>query len=429
MQGWILKDGLWLNQYVAADSEATLRGGSLAFNPNTFGFQSIPWSDGSGDVLNVTPELPPGTIIGTPKDVAWGVEYPCTGPLSKITIVDLQNTKWSIHAACPYPGAKVIWFMSVARIVDSGGGVWRAKRTTLSGCQFTVAIQPRTLTDIDGGTRDQFGAGSAAIFGATGKHHNLLHPDGQPWKMYGPGKIGHFIAPIGAGWKANGRLAGVIYGWYEWDAINSQLVKCFDYAQCMALVAAGAVEISIDDTHGYTSVGATTILNDNRAIRLGKIPSSGTVTSLSAYMVANVTWLQLYEESNPDDTNHAPDNPIANGGASGTSTGAANWYTQNVNNASVSANQMLWIACLRTSTSGTQTNYYDVGTSTVLGQRGGATASYPVGSPPNPYVTGGAFGDDPTSGYLTYTAGGGGGNPQCRRFGRSIHGVKGIRIH
>lgn len=256
MRGWTFNGSLWLNDGVGRDPHAIERGGSVAFDPATLATIVTPWA-GDGTELWHTPILPDGTKVGTPEELDYGWRYPCTGPLERIEVVDLRLTnQLSYLKYFPGEGLKVLWWMPTAQVKDDGGGWWRPKRIKVSGPgRFEAYEQPEECGE--GEERPAYAKGSIAYYGAEEETGVVLRPDGSIRKARHTGKIHHAPRPTALFWAADGRLVGIVYGRLEWDRENSQEVKCYPLDKCAALVAAGAVQVSIDATLGYTTVGAT----------------------------------------------------------------------------------------------------------------------------------------------------------------------------
>lgn len=300
MRGWSRVGDLWLNTGVDRDPHARERGGSVAFDPSTLATLINPWCDGSLAELWHTPILPDGTRVGTPEELEHGWAYPCTGPLERIEVVDLQLTnKLSYLREFGGEGLKVIWWLPAAQVKDDGGGWWRPKRTAISGPgAFEAYEQPATVEE--GEERPNYAKGSIAYYGADDRRGVILRPDGSILKAYHSGKIFHSPRPTALFWSADGRLLGIVYGKLEWDAANAHEVKAYPIDQCAALVAAGAVKVSIDATLGYTSIGASSTAG--RSLWAGPYTASenGNITTLhAAYSVAagGLAYMALYTNS------------------------------------------------------------------------------------------------------------------------------------
>lgn len=430
MQGWTLRDGLWVNDSVETCADAITRGGSMAFDPSTLGTITLPYSDGSGDLLRHTPILPPNTQVGTMEETDYGFRFPCTGGLTEIAIVDSRNeTMWGLHAGLgDMPGAKVIWSMPPSAVKDDGGGIWRPKRSVLSGHPFNIAIQPRRLIDYDefgeiAGTRPAWAAGAVSVYAPEGKRHNLLHADGTRHRCYMTGKIAQFAAHFACFWKA-GKLIGRVTGWYEWDAANSHLVKCLDLAECMTYINAGADSVSIDDTVGYTSTGSGTA-----SARVGHLTgafqpaSNGTGTSIHWYGAvgsASVTtnFLVLYNDV-ARDNNPAGAAKVANS-QSPDFTGSTSLAWHNISyvtGPTITTSQYLWLMVHVHTTSTTHSMGYEYNpptTSSTYVHQYGTIGTNPA-EDPCPSTTN-RFNDSWGSMYVTYSAGGGGGGPVKSRY-------------
>lgn len=286
MNGWSLVDGLWRNVGVGSMLHAQERRAFVAFDPASLNVHILPWADASGDYLKFSPILPFGTVVGVPFEIEAGWEYPCAGPLSKIQVVDLQLTQWGSYLRnFGAEGVKVIWWMGVDRITDSGDGYWRPKRSVVSGAPFSAHLQPYSDERNEDGTfcRPEWCQDSLAYYGAEGKQNNRLYADGEIKRAYHSGKIWHSPAPLAVFWGTNGQYLGKVQGRLEWDAEASCEVKAYPVAECMAFVAAGAVEVSIDATLGYTTVGGST--DGTRSMGSGVFAATedGTVSSGSVY--------------------------------------------------------------------------------------------------------------------------------------------------
>lgn len=299
MIGWTFRDGLWRNDGVARDPHAIERGGSIAFDPATLGSVILPWSDGTGALLRHTPILPDGLIVGTPEELAHGWRYPCAGALTAIEVVDLQLTsQLSYLREFGAEGLKTIWWMITARVQDDGGGWWRPKRSAITG---TGTFNAYEQSEGEGEDRPHFAKGSIAYYGAEDQQGVVLRPDGSILRAFHTGKIWHSPRPTALFWSDDGRLLGIVYGRLEWDALNSHEVKAYPLDSCMALVAAGAVQVSIDATLGYTSVGSSWSLGPppQLLLQLGITNGDGEISSVSFYPQATRTTIRhaVFDES------------------------------------------------------------------------------------------------------------------------------------
>lgn len=261
----------------------------MAFDPSTLGTAYNPWSDGSGALLRHVPVLPDGLSVGTPVALDFGLKYPCSGPLSAITVTDFRSTNHlDAFADFDNPGIQILWEMPVSAIRDDGGGVWRPKRSLVSGSeQVNAYIQPSEIeTIVDGevsSSRPEWAAGSIAYYGPDHKRNVSMRPDGSILKPYGTEKLWHSPRPTAWFWKDR-RLLGIVKGWLEWDAANSHEVKAFPLADCMVYVNGGADAVSIDATLGYTTAGASqgyvTAATWMTVVQMGAMTEAGTATAL-----------------------------------------------------------------------------------------------------------------------------------------------------
>lgn len=237
---------------MAADPDARQRGGSQSVNPRTLEAFTDPWADGSGDRVTTRVLPPEGVTLGTPEETEYGWRVPMSnGWLAEVT--SLFETRWMAYlGSFMAPGVKTLFWIPKAAVVDSGDGWWRPKRIeiTMRGA-FDLDIQPYTLEEMRAvcaqasDTQDPFVFGSATVY-ATHKRHN------GPECSYMTGKVQHYPAPAAIFWK-EGRFLGRVVGRLE-KLGPGMLVKAWRVADIAPYLAA-CDWVSIDSTHGYTSIG------------------------------------------------------------------------------------------------------------------------------------------------------------------------------
>lgn len=169
-------------------------------------------------------------------------------------------------------------------------------------------------------------------------------------------KLAHFPRPF-----AVDRNGAWTWGKWEFDAASGTLAKVFD----PAWLQKAAYPVRMDDTFGYTSVGASSAAaTQNYQIAYGNWQPSadGTVTDLYVYCywAAGIKF-GLFENASAATV---PDTVAYNGGVYG-GAGTSGWHGYTGLSVSVLAARYYWMASL--SASG-HTEYYDTGAASGMGR-------------------------------------------------------------
>lgn len=275
--GWVKDGSRYLNEGVAAQTDARSRGGAFHLDLDAKELQIRPWLDDTGDndLLSMRPVLPNGTSLGTRIETNWGWKWPMVGGDGDgwaLWLVDMQLAKIPDAFDDFLADGVAVVYGSIPVGDVPNSGLWRAKQIRFihSYDDYNFAIQP----DLSGNpdvTQPKWVPGSIAIYHKDKKHN-------RPGARYMTGKVAHLPRPLMVGWR-NGEITGWAFGVYE-DLGGGVFEKVFDMN---AIVAAGDMTregignpqmVSVSADVGYTTMGA-----QNEASAANVAQTSGTTLS------------------------------------------------------------------------------------------------------------------------------------------------------